>query len=160
MGMSKKVEEYDSRFSATCAGDVKTGEIISEHMSGSTYFKIKDLKKVKVGKHGAAKAMITGVNIKTQKNVELTTQQSTRLFKINPTQEAYQLLFIDSDNLSLLKVNDSSVLKEVYFSDIVGGLEELKKAEANKGDDQDIVLTLVEYPAYSIIKDIRTNKQG
>lgn len=158
--MAKKAEDFDPRYSGIFAGDLKKDEIISTEMGGDAYVKIKEVKRVKVGKHGSAKVLFSGVNLKTQKNVEWTGQQTTRLFKLTPTMEPCQLLFIDSDSIHLSKATDSTVVLEIYNKDIAVGLDELMKVEETLEEGQDLNLTLVSYPAFHILKEIRVYKQG
>lgn len=150
----------DSRFSGTTAGTAKVGDIVSMERGGNEYCKIKSTKRVKPGKHGAAKAIIIGVNILTGKCIEWQFTQSTTLYKVVFSQETYLLLHIDMDGkeINYIKQNDASENKVISFSQIGSGLDDLILKVGEIEDNEEITFILCEYPSFAIIKDIRSKK--
>ncbi|KAF7702654.1 hypothetical protein CDIK_0504 [Cucumispora dikerogammari] len=150
----------DPRFSGTTAGTAKVGETVSLERGGNEYCKIKNTKRVKPGKHGAAKVIITGVNIMTGKCIEWQFTQSTTLYKVASTQETYLLLHIDVETKEIhyQKPNDPSDYKVMSFSQIAVGLDDLILKEGELGENDELTFILCEYPSFSILKDIRSKK--
>lgn len=90
--MAIKEEEFDS---SVCANTLKERTIIVADADRRDYIKIMNVSKVKTGKHGAAKVMISGKNIRTNLKAEMSFSGGAKVFVVVPVKKTYVLVEYD-----------------------------------------------------------------
>ncbi|KAG0416900.1 hypothetical protein EQH57_1074 [Dictyocoela roeselum] len=146
------------------AGSLKPKQIIVIEEGGKTdYVKVEKISKVKTGKHGAAKVMISGSNIKNKKNVELSFTGGSKVEVIVPVKKQWVLIDYDEDDdciFARLNVNDS-VPESLHCNEIDPEcIRNFKIAYEALKDDEELIFTLVTCPKLVMIDEIRTRKKN
>ncbi|KAG0441190.1 hypothetical protein DMUE_1237 [Dictyocoela muelleri] len=146
------------------AGSLKPKQIIVIDEGGKTdYVKVDKISKVKTGKHGAAKVMISGSNIKNKKNVELSFTGGTKVEVIVPIKKQWILIDYDEDGDCIFgRPNVIDSIPETIQCNMIDQecIRNFKAAYEALKDDEELIFTLVTCPKLVLIDDIRTNKKN
>ena len=118
------------------AGSLKKGSLV---MIKGRPCKVVDFSTAKTGKHGAAKAMITGIDLFTAKKLECTYSTGETVDAPVATKTEYNLLNIDDEGFVSL-MQDSGEIKEDlklpegedWLKDVVAKIKEIFEAGKNE----------------------------
>lgn len=147
----------------TVYGSLKVGNILCYEEGGNkAYIKIRQLQKVKTGKHGAAKVMIQGKDISSGKSFIHTSPGGVTCSVVELTKKPFILEdIIDEENCFFMRPNDNSNLgSDCYYCDKMDE-EDVKEVRSqfeanNRGE---LSLMIVMAAGYISFENIRPNKQ-
>lgn len=144
------------------ANALKEGMIIVTDENNKEYVKITKKDKVKNGKHGAAKIMITGKNVRTGNKAEVTFTGGSIISIISPIKTTYVLADLDEDEDCLYAEpfisSGHSEIVTLHLNQIdKNGVELIKNTykEMNIDKDSLIFITMV-YPGLILIDSVKT----
>lgn len=92
--MAISEEEFDSSVNANT---LKEKTVIVADADRKDYVRITSVTKVKTGKHGAAKVMISGKNIRTNLKAEMSFSGGSKVYVVIPVKKTYVLVDFDEE---------------------------------------------------------------
>merc|ERR1711915_97353 len=121
------------------------------------YVKVTNIDKVKTGKHGAAKVMVTGKNVRTGNKAEAQFTGSTKVPIVIPSKSTYILIDLDEEEDCLyvepVTVTGQGEMTTLQLNEVdKAGVELIKSAYStlNKEDDLISFVTMT-YPGLLLI---------
>lgn len=159
--MAELAEE--GQFIQTVYGSLKAGNILCHEEAGTKhYIKIKDLQKVKTGKHGAAKVMIQGKDISSNRTYNLSSPGGVTCQVVEFAKKPFILEdIIDEENGFYMRPNDNSNLgSEIYYFDKMDPEDvKLVKEEFKKNNGNELSMMVVMAKDYISFENIRPNNK-
>ncbi|EPR79328.1 Translation initiation factor eIF-5A [Spraguea lophii 42_110] len=159
------VEVTESIFSKISAGDLKKGNILVLRENGYTYVKVGDISKCKTGKHGSAKALISGTNIKTTKGYEGTFSVSAGVEIAKPVKTMWIVMDIDEDDDCIYvepNVKGGSAEMDTLQGNQINrdDVEKIYREYREMGSGDQLLIYTLMCPELILIDDIRVVKDG
>lgn len=155
--MTVIVEDFNS---SVAASTLKEKMIIVLDVSRNDYVRIGKVTKVKTGKHGAAKVMVVGKNIRTGAKAEVSYSGSNKVYVVVPVKKTYTLVEIDEDEDCIyadpFMMSGMAEMETLHLNEIDPNSALLLK-NANKSlDKNDSVITFatISYPRLIMIDDV------
>merc|ERR1712054_40915 len=127
MGMAVTEDDFDA---SVAANTLKNGTIIVGSMKNLEYIKISDISKVKTGKHGKAKVMVVGKNVKTSNKFETSFPGGAKVFVVEPKKKTVALIEIDEE--------EDCIYADPVHSIGTGEMQTLQMNEFDKNDIESI----------------------
>lgn len=141
---------------------LKNGMIVINEEKGN-FFKIKEITTCKTGKHGAAKASISGKDIRNGMNVVMSKSTAETAKVVQPKKRSYILQEFDEYDDCLYA--DPSVgrgqieTETLHLNQIEKSSVDVLKSMIDSHPDDEITFTTVTYPGFVLLEDIRTIKK-
>jgi len=124
----------------TSCSDVKKGGYV---MLKGYPCKVVDLSTAKTGKHGAAKASITGIDIFTNKKHEETISTAANADVPIVVRTEYSLIDIADDGFVTLMLDDGSTKEDLKLPTDEDSAELVAKIKAEFGNDKDLIVGVI-----------------
>ncbi|KRH92913.1 Translation initiation factor 5A (eIF-5A) [Pseudoloma neurophilia] len=156
--MTANIEDFDD---ALPANTLKPNMIIVLDASSKEYVKITSVDKVKNGKHGAAKIMITGKNVRTGNKAEVTFTGSVKVPIVQGVKTTYTLFDLDEEEDCLYAepqtMGGQAEMITIHLNQIEKtGVELLKTTFSSiKGDEEVISFVTMEYPGFMLVESAK-----
>lgn len=157
--MSINSDDFDDSLSANT---LKEGMVIVTDIGNKDYVKITKVSKVKNGKHGAAKIMITGKNVRTNNKAEVTFTGSSKIPIILPVKTTYNLIDLDEEEDCLyvepVTMMGHGEMITLHLNQIEKTGVELIKTSSKLLQSKDDILSFItmEYPGLILIDSVKT----
>ncbi|KAM0677749.1 hypothetical protein BDAP_000705 [Binucleata daphniae] len=153
--------EVRAQEESIAAGSLKPKHLLIIDESGRReYVRINTVQKVKTGKHGAAKVMLSGKEIKTGKTVVLTYNGGISVLIATLTKKQYVIedIFEEEDSFYMRPNDSSGIPSEVYPYNQMDQEDVKSVIDAfNANNRQELIITLMLAPGYCSFDDIRPN---
>ncbi|KAF7682779.1 hypothetical protein TCON_2005 [Astathelohania contejeani] len=162
--MPKEMESKDGQgdeFESICASCLKPRQVmIVKKKDSAEYLKINTISKVKTGKHGAAKVMISGQFLGLETNGNFTYNGGMKISIVVPKRKIYVLIDFDEHNDIILVKNSAETSYEIFELPIhnlsIEDVEELKKAyKYAKMTERELTFGLTACHDYCKVDDIK-----
>lgn len=153
--------EVRTQEESVAAGSLKPRNLLILDENGRReYVRINSVQKVKTGKHGAAKVMLSGKEIISGKNVVLTYNGSISVLIATLTKKQYVIedIFEEEDSFYMRPNDNSGVPSEVYPYNQMDQEDVNNVINAfNENNRNELLITLMMAPGYCSFEDIRPN---
>lgn len=157
--MSANFDDFDDSESAN---KLKAGMVIVTDPNVKEYIKVTNIDKVKTGKHGAAKVMVTGKNVRTGNKAEAQFTGSTKVPIVLPSKSTYMLIELDEEEDCLyvepITVTGQGEMMTLQLNEIdKSGVELIKTAYSSLNKEDDVLsFVTMSYPGLLLIDSVKT----
>lgn len=156
--MTENTESFDDTRQANA---LKEGMVIVTDESTKEYVKITKRDKVKNGKHGAAKIMITGKNVRTGNKAEVTYTGGTIVSIVSPIKTTYVLSDLDDEEDCLYAEpfvsSGHAEIQTLHLNQIdKNGVELIRNTYKEINNDKEsIVFITMAYPGLILVDSVK-----